>query len=373
MHRFLAILERDLRKFIRNPLVVAISVLMPILYLVILGSSFQGELKNLPLAVVDLDNGPEAARVFELLMSIEAGPKTLKVYRLHDQGFALEGVRGGLFKAVLIVPENFSRRHDRGEAAALGLFLDNSDTVSARAIQGALIGALPSIKAEFIPVRGGEPGVGLSVSEIYRKIDYDQTLIPGVVIMAIFLGAMTTGAFNLVMDKFLGVEEGYFLTPLTKIDMVLGLVISGLIITTIIALAVLFFGSLISGMHLWSTLTFNGFFFVLTVIILSTLGLQGLMFVVMSRANHPRIVGVLGGFLNVMLFFPSGAIYPIESFPAWLKIFAKFNPETYSVSALKAILFKGAGFGSIQGDIAYLAAFAFFAIILGTITFKRSL
>ncbi len=125
----------------RNPLVVAISVLMPILYLVILGSSFQGELKNLPLAVVDLDNGPAARRVAEVLKSIEAGPKTLKVYRLLDQGFALEGVRSGLFKGALIVPVGFSKRHERGEAASLGVFLDNSDTVSSRAVYGALAGA----------------------------------------------------------------------------------------------------------------------------------------------------------------------------------------------------------------------------------------
>ena len=52
------------------------------------------------------------------------------------------------------------------------------------------------------------------------------------------------------------------------------------------------------------------------------------------------------GFLNVILFSPSGAIYPIESFPGWLRTFARFNPETHAVSALKSILFKGAVFGA---------------------------
>jgi hypothetical protein len=32
-------------------------------------------------------------------------------------------------------------------------------------------------------------------------------------------------------------------------------------------------------------------------------------------AGHPRLAGVFAGFLNVVLFFPSGAIYPVESFP----------------------------------------------------------
>ena len=57
----------------------------------------------------------------------------------------------------------------------------------------------------------------------------------------------------------------------------------------------------------------------LVVIILTTLCLQSLMFVLLGRANHPRLVGVLSGFMNVILFFPSGAVYPTASLPGWLK------------------------------------------------------
>ncbi|MDO8426938.1 MAG: ABC transporter permease [Deltaproteobacteria bacterium] len=372
MNRFNAIFERDLRKFIRNPLVVAMSLLMPIIYLVILGNSFQGELKNLPLAVVDLDGGPYAIRVMELLRSLEAGPKTLKVQRVSDQGFAMSGLRQGVFKAVLVIPPDFSRDVSRGARSELGLFLDNAETISANSVQGAVLRALPELTRKYVSVRE-QRRTYLRDIEIYRKIDYDQTLIPGVVIMAIFLGAMTTGAFNMVMDRFLGVEESYFLTPLTKRDIVMGLVASGLLITTILALIVLFLSSLISGIYLWQMLSLEGLLLIIAVIILSTLGLQGLMFIIMGRINHPRIVGVLGGFLNVIFFFPSGAIYPIESFPAWLKAFAKVNPETYSVHALRALLFKGAGLSAVDVDMIFLSIFAVIAIALGTIAFKRAL
>ncbi len=372
MNRFNAIFERDLRKFVRNPLVVAMSLLMPIIYLVILGNSFQGELKNLPIAVVDLDGGPYAVRVMELLRSIEAGPRTLRVRKVSDQGFAVSGLREGVFKAVLVIPPDFSRDVARGTRSELGLFLDNAETISANSIQGSILGALPELSSEYISVRE-ERRTYLRDIELYRKIDYDQTLIPGVVIMAIFLGAMTTGAFNMVMDRFLGVEESYFLTPLTKRDIVMGLVASGLLITTILAIVVLFMSSLISGVYLWQMLDLWGILLILAVIMLSTLGLQGLMFIIMGRINHPRIVGVLGGFMNVIFFFPSGAIYPIESFPGWLKAFARVNPETYSVHALRALLFKGAGLSAVKGDMIFLTVFAAVSVVLGTIAFKRAL
>lgn len=372
MKRFLAIFERDLRKFLRNPIVVLVSILMPIIYLVILGSSFQGELKNLPLAVVDLDAGPEARRVLELLRSLEAGPKTIDVYNISGQGEAMRGLKEGVFKGVLVIPHDFSRKVTRGKGAELGLFLDNAEAISSKAVLFALSSALPAFSTDFIPVRN-EKGVVIRAVELYKKIDYDQSLIPGVVIMAIFLGAMTTGAFNIVMDRFLGIEESYFLTPLTKRDIVVGLVVSGLFITTIIAVLVLFLGSLISGIYLWETLSLKGFASIVIIIVLSSLGLQGLMFIVMGRVNHPRIVGVLGGFLNVIFFFPSGAIYPVESFPAWLRAFAVVNPEKYSVHAISSLLFKGAGLETLISDLAFLAAFAAFSIGLGTAVFKRSL
>src|SRR3989304_6114147 len=226
MMRFFAVVERDLRKFVRNPMVMLLSILMPILYLIILGNSFQGELKHLPLAVVKMDGGIYGGRVLERLRSIQAGPRTLELFEISDQGFAMTGLR--------------------------------------------------------------------------------------------------TGVFNTVMDRFLGVDESYLITPLKRSEIVMGLVVSGLFITTILAFLVLFISSLILEIHLWQILTIRTLFGVFSVIVLSTLSLQGLLFVVLSRADHPRIVGFLGGFLNVILFFPSGSIYPTESFPKWLRMFS--NP-----------------------------------------------
>ena len=60
MIRLLAVIERDLKKFRRNPIVLLMSILMPVIYLVILGHSFQGKLKGLPIVIVDQDAGPSA-------------------------------------------------------------------------------------------------------------------------------------------------------------------------------------------------------------------------------------------------------------------------------------------------------------------------
>jgi ABC-2 type transport system permease protein len=109
------------------------------------------------------------------------------------------------------------------------------------------------------------------------------------------------------------------------------------------------------------------------VIILTGTGLLAMMFAVYSRTNNPRLIGGPAGFLNVILFFPSGAIYPIESLPAWLRAFTRWNPETHAISALKSVMFKGANLAAISSDVVFLALFTALMLLLAGATLKRSL
>lgn len=369
--RLSAVIDRDLKKFRRNPIVIAMSLLMPVIYLMILGNSFQGKLQALPLAVVSADAGPYARSVLENLRAVEAGPRTLIIVNAQDEKAAMDGVRNGIFKAALVIPADFGKRITVKKRPEVGLFLDNTDGISAETIKNTVHGAIAAIGSDYVSIRERADEIFLRDTNLYRKVDYYQSLVPGVVVMAVFLGALTTGVFNIVMDRFLGIEESYLLTPLTKADIVGGLVVSGLSITTIVAVLVLAVSMTLTGIPLPSSVTQLAS--VLAVIVLTTLCLLSLMFAILGRASNPRIVGILSGFLNVILFFPSGAIYPIASLPEWLKAFAKINPEAYAVAALKAILFKGANLMSILGDVAFLLIFTAVMMTTAIALFKRRL
>ncbi len=369
--RVLAFVERDLRKFSRNPLAILSSVLLPLVYLLIIGNSFQGTLKRLPLGLVDQDRGPYAERMLNRLRSIETGPGTIEVIPISDPVAAEAGVRAGRLKGALMIPPHFSKDVSRGTAPQVGLILDNTDTVSSATLQQALSEAFAYLKIDAIPVRPDVRTPQLYSVELYRKIDYDASLVPGAVVMAIFMGTMITGAFNLVMDRFLGIHESYLSTPLTKSDIILGILISGVFVTTLVALVVLGAGIWLTQLPVAGGL--SSFLAVTLVIILTAMGLLSMMCVLLARVDHPRIVGLFGGFLNVIFYFPSGAVYPVESFPAWLRAFTKINPETYAVHALKSILFKGAEWRAVQGDLLFLLGFALVMLFVSTWTFKRRL
>ena len=60
MHRILAIVERELRRFKRSPMLIVMSMIMPLVQLVVLGYAFGGNVKHLKVAIVDQDHGVPA-------------------------------------------------------------------------------------------------------------------------------------------------------------------------------------------------------------------------------------------------------------------------------------------------------------------------
>lgn len=367
-----AVMRRDLLKLGRNPMTILITVLLPIIYLVIFGNSFQGVLKNLPLVIVSHDNGPYAIRVMEQMQAIAAGPKTIIVTYATNTDAAIRDVRVGRYKGALVIPPDFSRSIIEGRVGELGLFTDNVDAISAGTLEEIISQSTTAIRTGFVTAR--VPKLNLIVlrpSNLFTTVDYDRSLIPGVIVMALFMGSLTSGVFNWVMDSFMGVTECYLVTPLSRWNLAAGVLGSSVLVTSVASIVVLMLGLLITGATVTGGLP--AMLMLVGVIVIGATGILGMTFVLLARANNPRVVGASAGFLNVILFFPSGAVYPVESFPHWLRVFARYNPETHAVSALKSILFKGADFAAVSDDLAFLAIFTAVMLVGASMTVKRTL
>ena len=120
MGRTWAIIERELRRFRRSPMLIVVSLVFPIVQLVVLGYAFGGNVKHLKLAIVDQDHGVPAVRVRELASAAAAGARTIDIVDYADQGQAIADLRNGRVNGVLTIPPDFSRRVLAEERAAPG-------------------------------------------------------------------------------------------------------------------------------------------------------------------------------------------------------------------------------------------------------------
>jgi ABC-2 type transport system permease protein len=97
------------------------------------------------------------------------------------------------------------------------------------------------------------------------------------------------------------------------------------------------------------------------------------MFLLMVRVSDPLVPRATFGVLNTVLFFPSGAVYPINAFPAWMKVITVIDPFTYAVHGFKALTLKNTGLLAVLPDLGFLAAFTIIAMGAATLLFRRTL
>ena len=371
MQRALAIVERELRRFRRSPTLIVISMIFPLVQLVILGYAFGGNVKHLKVGVVDQDGGLPAVRLRELSGAIAANARTFETIEYGDQGVALADLRNGRINGVLTIPPEFSRRTFAKSDPKVALIEDNTDNfvaASLAATMGSLVAALNQPAPATQRLRGQAT---LDVVEMYPYVPYIQYLLPGSVVMAIFMMVMIGGGIIFIDDKARGLHEGYLVTPITKLELIAGFNASGTIKAVLAGAVLMTIGSLIAGVpNPFAPLRLLR---LLLVIVVTAFSLISLMFLLMVRVTDPLVPRAVFGVLNTLLYFPSGAIYPTQGFPVWMQAISRVDPFTYAVHAFKSLLLKDTGFAAIGGDLTFLLAFSAIAMTAATLLFRRTL
>jgi ABC-2 type transport system permease protein len=388
LYRIRAIIERDMRKFLRSPALMMTSMVFPLMQLIVLGYAFGGKIKNVRLALVDEDRSSESRLIRERLNAIQDGPQTFRVSAYNDLPEAMTDLRAGFVKAVLDIPHDFSERVLRGDKPRLAFVEDNTDTFTASGILERIQQIQATLNGPEMPLL--QPGQSMAASmtgmlspnrlpatvdiqtvEVYPYIEYIKYLLAGSISISIFVVAMIGGGIVFIDDKARGLHEGYLTTPLTKADLVLGLVSSGAIKGLMAGLTITLIGGLIAGIErLWDPVRLVYLVIVLGV---TALAMISFMFLLMVRVDNPLVPRAIFGVLNTLLYFPSGAIYPTEGFPVWLRWISVIDPFTYAVHALKNLLLKNTGFEGIYRDVGLLCGFAVILISGCIALFKRQI
>jgi ABC-2 type transport system permease protein len=388
LYRVSALIKRDMWKFLRNPALMMASMIFPLVQLVVLGNAFGGHITNAQVGLVDKDLGAQSLPVLAGLEAIVQTPKTFKIAEYPSLPDAMTDLRAGFLNAVVYIPPDYSQRVLRNEDPRIAFIEDNTETfisseLSSRMqqLENSLNGpALPPLETGESPVSDMASlyspdrlptAIDIQTVEVYPYISYMKYLLAGAITLAIFVTAMIGGGITFIDDKARGLHEGYLSTPLSRGDLVLGLIGAGTLKGLMAGLILTVIGGLIAGIpHLWEPLRLLYLFVVLAV---TSLAMISFMFLLMVRVSDPLVPRAIFGVLNTLLFFPSGAVYPTAGFPTWLRGLSEVDPFTYAVGALKDLLLKNAGLLAIYRDIAILAALSGALIVSSIILFRRQI
>jgi len=370
MNRMMAIVEREMRKFFRSPALMLAAMIFPLVQLIILGNAFGGKIHNARIAIVDQDGGPQALKIRQAFDSVEANLRTFTTVPYDNDRQAAEDVRDGKLQGAVIIPPQYSRRVYQENHPQIVLVVDNSDNFMSSAIESVLTDLTNTLNQPTASPRILQQ-TALSIVELYPYIEYMKYLLPGSLVLAMFVSVMIGGGMLYIDDKARGVHEGYLVTPITKLELVLGLNLAGAIKAVMTGVIIVGIGSLLAGVGtIFNPLTILG---LLVMIVLTSLALNTMMFLLMVRIEDPLVPRAMFGILNTLLFFPSGSVYPIQAFPRWLRVIAKGDPFTYAVDGFKSLLLKQTSLSAVWGDMLFLTLFAMVTLGIAIPLFKRTL
>lgn len=184
-------------------------------------------------------------------------------------------------------------------------------------------------------------------------ISYLEFATAGIILQNAFGSSLQSGT-SMVLDIDSGFLQKMLVTPVSRPAILLGRLTSDAFrvmvqSAIILALSVLLGGYVVTGivgvLLIFFTIAFFG------------LAWSGISLAIGLKTRSSETVFAIGGFITFPLLFMSTALVPAASLPSWINTISQFNPISYAVNAIRALMITGFDWPTI------LAAWGVIALI----------
>jgi ABC-2 type transport system permease protein len=363
---YIGLIRKEFIQLKRDPTMLRIVLLMPILQLLLLGYAVNTDVKLLDTDIYDFDRSAQSR---ELIRSFEAGDYFVPEERLAAEDTQplwelQERFRKNKTQLAVIVPEDFSERLTQGKNVSIGLVADGSDANAARVGLGYTAQIVRQYSQKIT-------GIELPL-EIRHKFRYNPELesvyymVPGIVSTLLTMVTMMLTAMGIVREREAGTLEQISVTPIPGYVLLLGKISTFAILGLAEMLIALAFGVL------WFGIPFAGSPLFLTgmcaLYLLTTLGLGTFFSTVTSTQQQAMFIS---WFFSIFFILTSGFFTPISNMPVGLQRLTVINPMRFFMEIVRSIMMKGSGPGDLIPEIVAIAIYGVVIVALATARFHK--
>jgi ABC-2 type transport system permease protein len=213
--------------------------------------------------------------------------------------------------------------------------------------------------------------LGTGVSEgldptLVRDGDYASFLVPGTIAMTVLFSSTFSSA-SYYQDRDCGLLRVLLASPHEPQVILLGKALAGVSIGGVQALAVLAVAAAVPSIDLEWQYGAVGVIAAVAGVLLLALLLNGFAQVVAARIRTMQGFHLVMNLVLFPLLFFSGAFFPLEHLPGWLKALAYANPITYAVDIIHLAVYAedAGGYIGLPVDFAVLVSLALAAFLWG--------
>lgn len=360
---------KDLLVFARDRLRLVTFVIMPIFMMVMTGYVFpnQNALKNAPLGVVNLDQGPIGAQIISGLSQASPGQgeKLLKLTYLKDEAEADQEIKDQIINGAIVIPADFSANIAASQQATITSITDQSNPQISLLMSETLDKLMSEIstqmgtkKVETLVPGATDPAAVVDPFVVETKgivpgnPNYFEFMAPGIMAMVIMMAAMIGLAGSVSRERELGTMDGILSAPISRLSIVVGksfaLGVRGLLQAALtLILAVLLFGVVVHG----------NLGLVILLLILTVFSFIGIGIIISAVSSDQETAMTIMMTVMFPMMFLSGAFFPVQQMPMVLQWISKIIPLTYSVEALRKCIVLGTGISGMTTQVWVMLAF----------------
>ncbi len=347
MKKLLVILEKEFRQVFRNPAILRMVLIMPVIQLIIFPFAANYEVKNVLLSVVDHDHSDYSQKFINKISG--SGYFKLTDYS-PSYNKAMESIESGKADLIIEIPENFEKTLVKESRASM-LIAVNAVNGTKASLGGAYAANIirnfnRDIQMEWIrfPKFNPQPTIEITSSNWYNQhMNYKLFMVPGILVTLLTMIGSLLAALNIVHEKEVGTIEQINVSPISKLQFILG----KLIPFWIMGLVTLTLGLIVSWL-VFSIIPMGSILliYLFGMVFLFTLLGVGLL---MSTYSETQTQATFVSFFVMMLFMLLGGLYTsIDSMPEWAKWITKVNPIAYFIEVMRMIVLKGSTFTDIK-------------------------
>jgi ABC-2 type transport system permease protein len=194
---------------------------------------------------------------------------------------------------------------------------------------------------------------------------YLQFITPGILAQSVLFVAIFYG-ITVVWERDAGLLSKLLSTPSPRSSIIVGKALAAGVRGVFQAIMI-FALALIIGINLrFDVLDIMGVFITIVVFAMCFSALS--MILASFLKTRDRMMGI-GQAITMPLFFASNAIYPLSLMPPWLQTVSVFNPLSYGVDAVRAMLLTG-DYSNLALDALVLGGFTVLFLAIASVSIR---
>src|SRR5262245_14081470 len=364
MRRIFYLAQAEVLHILRDHILLAQVLVVPVVQLLILSNAATFEIRNTPIHVVDLDRSTASRGVVNRLAAnghfqiVDTTPSTDRADERLVEGTATMAV---------VIPHDFETSLVRTGVGEVELVVNAEKGSAAGIVQSYASQVLTGYAASLRGPNRVRAAVDVRVRPLYNATqNYKHYMVPGILVALMTMIGTLLSAQNIAREKELGTLEQLNVTPITRGEFIVAKLLPFWVLGLIELSLGLLIGKLVFGIPMQGSLPL--LYGVAGVYLAVAVGIGLWVSTLVDTQQQAMFVTF---FIVNSYLLMSGLFTPIDSMAPWVQVVTMINPVRHFVAISRAILMKGAGPAEIAQPFFILLGTAVLVLIVAVRQYRK--